>query len=296
MRILFATDGSSGAERAQDFLSSLPLAPGTEILVVTVVPRSSPGTMDDTAPAESRQFDTESEEAEQWRSWAHRAAYQLAKAGVSTESVVTFGHPADEICRLAEQKRVELIVLGSTGRSALKRFLLGSVSYQVVKHALSSVLLVKRESRPIQRVMIAVDGSENSRRAAKFLRRFPLPPDVSLSAVHVLHVRPPFHGAAEGYHDVTELAGALEELRAAAEADGKALLKEVTCGLEASYRVETLLAEGPPASTLVDLAGSRDLDLLVVGNRGLTGIERFLMGSVSLQACLHAPSSVLVVR
>jgi nucleotide-binding universal stress UspA family protein len=252
--------------------------------------------MDEAGRGEARRLDTESEEVEQGRSLAHRAAYQLAKAGVSTESVVTCGHPADEICRLAEQKRVELVVLGSTGRSALTRFLLGSVSYQVVKHALSAVLLVKREARPIQRVMIAVDGSENSCRAVDFMRRFPLPPDVSLSAVHVLHVRPPFHGAAEGYHDVTELARALEELRAAAEKDGKKLLKDVTSGLEASYRVETLLAEGPPASTLVDLAGSRDLDLLVVGNRGLTGVERFLMGSVSFQACLHAPSSVLVVR
>jgi nucleotide-binding universal stress UspA family protein len=286
MRILFATDGSIGAQNARDFLGSLPLTPGTELLVVSIVPCSR---TEEVNPAST-------EETEQRRSWADLAAYRLARAGLSTDSLLVEGHPAEQICRLAEQKAVDLVVMGSRGRAALARFLLGSVSYQVLKHAPASVLLVKRAFRPIEKAMIGVDGSADSDRAVAFLRTFPLPPEVSVEAVHVIQVRPPFCSTSEGYSETAEMSRATESLRVAAEAEGKRVLVSAAEALEGSYRVETLISEGPAANTLVDLVGSRGSDLLVVGSRGLTGVDRFLMGSVSTQVAVHAPCSVLVVR
>ncbi|MEK6229532.1 MAG: universal stress protein [Actinomycetota bacterium] len=60
--------------------------------------------------------------------------------------------------------------------------------------------------------------------------------------------------------------------------------------------VETHAREGEPAPVIIDLAQEQDADLIVVGARGLTGLERFLLGSVSSKLSHHAPTSVMVVR
>ena len=285
MKILFATDGSLGAQNARDFLDGLPFAPGTELLVVSVMPGSP--SEHETPPADQLDED---------RSWADLAAYRLARAGLSTDSLSVRGHAAEQICRLAEEKAVDLVVVGSRGSSSLSRFILGSVSEQVVKHAVAPVLIVKKVARPIEKVMIGVDGSKDSNRAVAFLGSFPFPPETSVDAVHVIQVRPIVCGTAEGYYETSEVSKSIEILRGAAEQEGKELLKKASEVLERSYRVETLITEGAPASALVDLAGTGGADVLVVGSRGITSFERFLMGSVSAQAAVHAPCSVLVVR
>jgi nucleotide-binding universal stress UspA family protein len=54
--------------------------------------------------------------------------------------------------------------------------------------------------------------------------------------------------------------------------------------------------EGDPAEVLIDVAQEEDADLIVVGARGLSGLKRFLLGSVSSKLSHHAPMSVMVVR
>lgn len=73
-------------------------------------------------------------------------------------------------------------------------------------------------------------------------------------------------------------------------ADGAALLR--AAGLE----VETLAREGDPADSILDVAEERHVDLIVVGNKGMTGAERFLLGSVPNKVSHHAPCSVLIIR
>jgi nucleotide-binding universal stress UspA family protein len=289
VKILFATDSSPEADKAKELLGSLPLAPGSELIVMSVAPQgeSSPSEVDKEAPPEELGAAQET---------ADGAAYYLAKAGVSTECMVTCGHPADRICQAAEEKGADLVVVGSRGRSSLARFFLGSVSENVAKHAPGHVLIVKPPAESIERVLIGVDGSEDSRRAVAFFKRFPLPRDVTVYIVHVVHVPSPAFGDHKGYYETAELGGELERLRSAAEVDGKKILEEAAESIRSTLRVETLVTAGSPARRLVDLAGEMEVDLLVVGNRGLSKVERFLMGSVSLQVCLHAPCSVLIVR
>jgi nucleotide-binding universal stress UspA family protein len=230
------------------------------------------------------------------REVVERSAYRLAKAGIATECLVVGGHPADVICRIAEEKEIDLVVLGCRGRSALVRFFLGSVSQRVAKHASGPTLLVKPPGEPIEDVLVGVDGSEDSKLAVEFLKKFPLPHETRVTAVHVVHVPPPAFGDARGYYETAELGGELERLRTAAEVEGKKILEEAFESLRGSYKVETVVTAGPPARRLIELARQRRANLVVVGCRGLTGVERFLMGSVSLQVCHHAPCSVLVVR
>ena len=64
----------------------------------------------------------------------------------------------------------------------------------------------------------------------------------------------------------------------------------------AGIEVETFAREGDPADAILDVAEERDADLIVIGNKGMTGARRFLLGSVPNKVSHHAPCSVLIVR
>jgi len=61
-------------------------------------------------------------------------------------------------------------------------------------------------------------------------------------------------------------------------------------------KVQTFAREGDPADAILDVAEERGADLIVVGNKGMTGAKRFLLGSVPNKVSHHAPCSVLIVR
>ncbi len=64
----------------------------------------------------------------------------------------------------------------------------------------------------------------------------------------------------------------------------------------AGVEVTTYARQGDPAAALLDVAEERRADLIVVGNKGMTGADRFLLGSVPNKVTHHAPCSVLVIR
>jgi nucleotide-binding universal stress UspA family protein len=65
---------------------------------------------------------------------------------------------------------------------------------------------------------------------------------------------------------------------------------------EAGVKVETFSREGDPADAILDVAEEQNADLIVVGNKGMTGAKRFLLGSVPNKVSHHAPCSVLIIR
>jgi nucleotide-binding universal stress UspA family protein len=64
----------------------------------------------------------------------------------------------------------------------------------------------------------------------------------------------------------------------------------------AGLDVETYAREGDPADAILDVAEERGADLIIVGNKGMTGARRFLLGSVPNKVSHHAPCSVLIIR
>jgi nucleotide-binding universal stress UspA family protein len=65
---------------------------------------------------------------------------------------------------------------------------------------------------------------------------------------------------------------------------------------DAGLEVETLAREGDPADAILDVAEEKGADLIVVGNKGMTGAKRFLLGSVPNKVSHHAPCSVMIIR
>ena len=64
----------------------------------------------------------------------------------------------------------------------------------------------------------------------------------------------------------------------------------------AGIAVETYPREGDPADAILDVAEEQKADLIVVGNKGMTGAKRFLLGSVPNKVSHHAPCAVLIIR
>jgi nucleotide-binding universal stress UspA family protein len=66
--------------------------------------------------------------------------------------------------------------------------------------------------------------------------------------------------------------------------------------MDAGVDVETFARQGDPADAILDVAEENGSDLIVVGNKGMTGAKRFLLGSVPNKVSHHAPCSVLIIR
>jgi nucleotide-binding universal stress UspA family protein len=82
-----------------------------------------------------------------------------------------------------------------------------------------------------------------------------------------------------------------------AREDVATLLAEAAETAEAvGVPVQTFPRQGDPADAILDVAEERDADLIVVGNKGMTGAKRFLLGSVPNRVSHHAPCSVLIIR
>jgi nucleotide-binding universal stress UspA family protein len=81
---------------------------------------------------------------------------------------VAAGDPADEILHTANEGMYDLIVLGSQGRSTLRGFLLGSVHAKILHHALQPVLIM-RNFRPIQKILVAYRGTRCDQGALEFI-------------------------------------------------------------------------------------------------------------------------------
>jgi nucleotide-binding universal stress UspA family protein len=140
----------------------------------------------------------------------------------------------------------------------------------------------------VGRIVVGVDGSEESREALRWALE-----EAGLRSWSVRAVRAwsdpylvlPGFAQPEDFQP--------EALRDRARAELASTVADVV-GAERAVEIEEKIVEGPPARVLIDAA--EDADLLVVGSRGLGGFTGLLLGSVSQHCVAHAPCPVLVVR
>jgi nucleotide-binding universal stress UspA family protein len=135
--ILVALDGSEIAERVIETVSELLLSPNSKVILCHVFP--TPESEID-LPADRPQ--SESLTLTYFQIEKQLQSYQ-EQISVNSELELVTGDPVDEIIRLANIYKADLIVLGSRGLTGMKRIVQGSVSSQVVEEAHCSVLVVK---------------------------------------------------------------------------------------------------------------------------------------------------------
>jgi nucleotide-binding universal stress UspA family protein len=283
MRLLVATDGSADARVAAEWAATLPLPTGTSALVLAVV-SLPPSPIEIPTVEDFRR--TLLEEA---RKAADELVPVLAPRVAAVERRVVAGDPREEIVRVAREWRADLLVVGARGLGAVASALLGSVSLAVARHAPCPVLVVRPSPRPLRSLAVAVDGSEGAFAAARFVARFALPPALPVRLVAVVEPPPMPRTAPARARSMLSAAVTLltDDRRRALEAALDEVAKRFgTCARD--------LPIGAPAECLERL--SAEVDLMVVGARGLGAVTRLLLGSVSEHLLRHAHCPVLVVH
>ena len=134
-------------------------------------------------------------------------------------------------------------------------------------------------------ILLAIDGSPFSEAAGELLRRIPMPSTPELTLLTVVD------SLDDEEHD------ARQELQQSLRDSAQQLLtQEAERFTAAGWTPHTMLREGHAAHEIVETAGEISADLIAVGSRGLGGVKRFLLGSVSQKVMAYAPCSVLIAR
>jgi nucleotide-binding universal stress UspA family protein len=215
-----------------------------------------------------------------------RSGEIMAQAGVSFTVHAEFGHPVERIHQLAQQKKADLIVMGSRGLSAWPALLLGSVSEGVARHAPCPVLIVRGEPKSFGQIVMASDGSEAAAHAVRAGMELAAAYRAEVSVVNVFEPHADYPCVPRDA-DPQVYAARVKEAIARQ-------LEPIGASTGVTYRL--CQEQGHPAETLVDFAEQAKADLIVIGSRGIGSFQRLLMGSVSTGVLHHAHCSVLVVR
>jgi nucleotide-binding universal stress UspA family protein/nitrite reductase/ring-hydroxylating ferredoxin subunit len=192
---------------------------------------------------------------------------------IETKVEVQGGEPADVLLTVAERREADLIVVGNRGMGKARRFRLGSVPERVATYGPCDVLIrdttsdKAAEARSYRKVLIATDGSPTATEAARkgFEMAVLLGGDVTL-----VYVGDPMLGAI-----------ALERTAETAPE-----------GIE----VERRILDGDPADAICDIVDDEGHELVVVGNKGMAGTRRFLLGSVPNRVAHYCQSDILIAK
>jgi nucleotide-binding universal stress UspA family protein len=181
----------------------------------------------------------------------------------------------------------ELLVVGSRGRGGFAGLFLGSVSRSCLHLAAVPTVVVppQWEQRATRSIAVGVDGSDPSRAALAWALAEAAAHGARLRIVNVYDLAP----------YISTLGTAVAPDSELIDKSSRVLLEEMTADAQdAGVEIEVISASGPTAKTLLGVASGDDL--LVVGSRGLGGLRRLLLGSVSEHCVHHSSCPVAVVR
>ncbi|MBN2110538.1 MAG: universal stress protein [Methanosarcinaceae archaeon] len=153
------------------------------------------------------------------------------------------------------------------------------------------------ESELYKKIIVATDGSENANKAAISGIEIARLSGAKLYALNVIPTIPnlSYFGVPLEQHKEMLPNGA--DLYEQYEKDGKKILEDIKeMGAKANVQIETVLLEGHPGSEIIDYAEKSNIDLIVVGTLGRTGLDRVIVGSVAQDIVRHAKTRVMIVK
>jgi nucleotide-binding universal stress UspA family protein len=269
--VVVGTDGSATATKAARSAALLAERLDAELLLAAAFVRTRPH---DLGPPSDRAGAGEELISSGYRGAAETAQDTCIAATkglhLRSDTAAVEGDPADALLSIVEQRPGSLLVVGSKGMTDSARFLLGSVPNKVSHHAVGDVLIVltDKAAAPVlpARILVGTDGSKTALRAVD-------------RAIEL----------------AVGLGSSLTILSAGSERDTEPALAEAAeRARNADISWNTAARDEDPATAIVDAA--REHDMIVVGNRGMTGAARFLLGSVPNKVSHHLNADLLIVK
>ena len=286
-RILVATDGSAQARAAIAAVVDFPWPVRTRVRAVIARQSRAPPRHSVLLSALDRSADDA----------AARARPALARRWPDAEAVVVDKSPAEGVLSEAERFRADVIVVGWRGYGAVRRLLMGSVSRGVVRGAKCAVLVVRRRTRRVRRIVIGFDASPNALRAVRLVGKLVAPRDGQVTLISVVELMAP---ASRGPRVGGIRSTVAREVRRINTARSKAAVKALNRAADElkrnGWRTRIELRTGEPLRELMAAVSTAQAQLLVVGARGTSGVRHLLLGSVAEGVLNRCPVPVLLAR
>lgn len=247
---------------------------------------------------------SDDESMDRVRTHLKRAAKKWAPELQSTTVHALRGEPFQQICQLAREMTIDLIVIPTRAQTGIKHLLLGSTAERVLRYSPCPVLVLhsfhgrkhtggngagSRGALNFKTILAPIDFSECSIKGLSYARDLARQFKSRLVLMHSVNLNYPVANDEYAHYDFPELLGRIE--KAAGEQLRKLTRKSEFAGLE----VDTALEVGHSGEQICGQAERRDVDLIVTSTHGRTGFKHVLIGSTAEYVVRHAPCPVLVV-
>lgn len=278
--LLVPTDGSDCADTAVRYAEELATRYDATVHVLSVV---------DSRLLENAPHRDQLEE--EYTDIAERTCAELSELDTPVTQAVRTGVPHSAILEYAADREIDLVVMGTHGRTGVERYLLGSVTEKVVRLSDVPVLTVSPTddgtiTAPYEEILVPTDGSPGAEAA--------IDPAIDIARaygarVHALSVIDTMSMGVDVRSE--SILGLLEE---SARSAVQTVEKRARA---ASIRsVETAIEQGTPYREIRSYVDTHDIDLVVMGTHGRSGLERYLLGSVAEKTVRTSPVPVMTVR
>lgn len=286
--ILVAVDFSDASRAAVRRARALARSAGASLRILHACPPPS----DDLDPRLVEQLTEELRRGAKLRLANLAASFDDGRVALST--AFEEADPSRAIRDAAESDDVSLIVMGSHGRRGIDRLLLGSVAARVVQRAPKPVFVVRGEhsgededGSPIQSILLATDFSEKAAAVEPEVAEWALRFGAEVEVLHVIRET----SVLLAPYAVTGSSDFEGEMFEAAESRMAGVLRRLR---ERGIHAKAKIVYGGPAEEILRRAEATNVDLVAVGTRGYSGLQRFLLGSVAQRVLSQAHCDVLV--
>jgi nucleotide-binding universal stress UspA family protein len=293
-KILVPVDFSDPSKKAVNYGLSLALQYKARLLLTHIVP-SSVGLVT-TYPSESFAFQTD--QARYAKSTLPSLVPDEKREAVDLQTIVKVGVPKDEILAIVNDEKIDLVVMGTHGRNAFERLLLGSLTERMLRKIPVPILTVSHldpamEPRndgpvPLRNVLYATDLSDSAEVGLKFALELARGAGARLTVLHVLQAIETIYWGAEGGYLTDEL----DVLR---QETFKRLMLSIPEQWSKGVKVIPMMVEGDPFREILRIADEEKTDLIVMNLHGKGFVERALLGSTAERVIRSAQVPVLSI-
>jgi len=206
------------------------------------------------------------------------------------------GRPYEQICQLARQLEIDLIITATRGRTGPKHLALGSTAERVVRHAPCPVLVVhpsiasaRRRKPALKKILVPIDFSACAAQGLAYAKALAMQFGSRLVLLHSIDLS--YYGTNPEYilYDFPLL------LEAAEKSAREQMLELIGETDWEDLEVEHLLESGHPGEQICQRARDLGADLIVTSTHGRTGLKRILLGSTAEYVVRHASSCPVLV-
>ena len=279
-RLAVLLDGSHFAAQALPLAIEFSKITGAHLTLLSAIKNQTPSDLE--------QFD----ETNVYRkTYLHNLKEELIGESIRVDTGVRPGYIADATKEFVDEKKIDLVITSTRGKSGAHHWLSGGVSRKLAQVLDIPILLVKNEydtTPSIHRILVALDGSIRSEYVlpyARFLSKAFGSELILLSVPEVPEV--------QNYRAAAEV---VEKLRSKAEINMEKFLNAVARSLrEEGINVRTMVSGNRPAVTIVEVSEEVNADMIMITSRGRGGMDLFMMGSVAHRIVEHTMRPVMLV-